>query len=68
MYWVTIIPLLPIFIASKSLNVSRVMYLLCSSIVIFAIASAILGYIIIFDLATIKIGDIEIAPVTISGF
>ena len=59
-YWITIFPLIPIFLVSKATDFSRVIYLFSISIVIFAIASAVIGYLMIFDLISIKIGDVEI--------
>ena len=59
-YWITIFPLIPIFLVSKTTDFSRVIYLLSISVVIFAMASAVIGYLIIFDLISIKIGTIEI--------
>ena len=59
-YWITIFPLIPVFLVSKATDFSRVLYLLSISIVTFAMASAVLGYLIIFDLISIKIGEIEI--------
>lgn len=59
-YWITIFPLIPIFLVSKATDFSRVIYLSSISIVTFAMASAVIGYLILFDLISIKIGDIEI--------
>ena len=61
MYWIIILPLIPIFLVSKTIDFARILNLVSIGVVIFAVASTIIAYLVIFDLMTIKIGAIEIS-------
>lgn len=60
LFWIVIFPLFPFFLVSRKIDITRVIYLLSKSIIIFGVVSAILSFLLVLNLITINFGDLEI--------
>jgi O-antigen ligase len=61
LYWIMVLPLLPIFFLSRDASISSVVLVLSRSLVVFSVFSAILAFLIFFDVVNINIGSLQIS-------
>ncbi len=68
LYWIVVLPLLPIFFLSRDASLSSVVLVLSRSLVFFSVFSAILAFLIFFDVVSINVGSLQISQSIYLGF